>query len=217
MDFLKLGSVDRLDPLALQEISTRTVGHYEAHAEAFWIGTRDHDVQQNIDALLDALLGTGPHRILDFGCGPGRDLLAMAQRGHQVVGLDGCAAFVEQARRLTGGEVWQQDFLNLSLPEESFDGVFANASLFHVPSQELARVLSQLHASLKPGGVLFASNPRGNNEEGWAGERYGTHLDEAAWCELFSGAGLLPVHHYYRPEGLPRRQQPWFASVWRRR
>ena len=56
---------------------------------------------------------------------------------------------------------------------ERFDGIFANAALFHVPSQELPRVLRQLHAALKPGGVLFSSNPGGENEEGWDRGRYG--------------------------------------------
>ena len=58
-----------------------------------------------------------------------------------------------------------------------FDGVFANAALFHVPSQELPRVLLELHASLKPGGVLFSSNPHGHNEEGWNGGRYAVYYD----------------------------------------
>lgn len=208
--------MDPLDSLSLQEISARTLGHYEAQAEAFWRGTRDHDVQQNLRALLDALVGPGPHSILDFGCGPGRDLLSLKQHGCRVVGLDGCAAFVEHARKLTGAEVWQQDFLKLNLPTDEFDGVFANASLFHVPRQELTRVIEQLRSCLKPSGVLFVSNPRGDNREGWSGERYGTYLDEAAWTDLFLGAGLDALHHYYRPEGLPRDQQPWFASVWRR-
>ena len=75
------------------------------------------------------------------------------------------------ARIYSGCEVWQQDFLKLDLPDSHFDGVYANASLFHVPSQELPRVLLELHTTLKPGGVLFSSNPRGDNEirlEWWA-------------------------------------------------
>ena len=79
-------------------------------------------------------------------------------------------------RAYSGCEVWQQDFLKLDLPENYFDGVFANAALFHVPSQELPRVLLELHASLKPGGVLFSSNPHGHNEEGWNGGRYGVYV-----------------------------------------
>jgi 2-polyprenyl-3-methyl-5-hydroxy-6-metoxy-1,4-benzoquinol methylase len=69
--------------------------------------------------------------------------------------------FAAMARAHSGCEVWQQDFLKLALPEKYFDGVFANAALFHVPSQELPRVLRELHMTLKPGGVLFSSNPRG--------------------------------------------------------
>src|SRR5215471_17662383 len=102
--------------------------------------------------------------LLDFGCGPGRDLAYFRSLGHEVTGLDGCAAFVEAARARTGCEVWQQDFLRLALPSERFDGVFANASLFHVPTQELPRVLGELRAGLKPRGVLFSSNPRGEGE-----------------------------------------------------
>ena len=59
--------------------------------------------------------------------------------------------------------------LALHLPAELFDGLFANAVLFHVPSEELPRVLRTLHAALKPGGVLFSSNPRGEGQEGWHG------------------------------------------------
>jgi SAM-dependent methyltransferase len=76
----------------------------------------------------------------------------------------GTASAFSLKRAYSGCEVWQQDFLKLNLPENYFDGVFANASLFHVPSQELPRVLLELRACLKPGGVLFSSNPRGHNE-----------------------------------------------------
>ena len=206
----------RLDAGALREISTRTLGHYEVQADAFWQGTCDHDVTQNIDALLDALPSPGSRRILDFGCGPGRDLLRFLELGHEVVGLDGCAAFVQHAKSLCDAEIWHQDFLHLELPAESFDGVFANASLFHVPSQELPRVLSELHASLKPFGALFASNPRGDNAEGWSGERYGTYHDAESWCALFREAHFELIQQFYRPPGLPRAQQPWLATVWRR-
>ena len=107
-------------------------------------------------------------------------------------------------------------FSRSTLPLERFDGVFANAVLFHIPSQELPRVLSQLHATLKPDGVLFSSNPRGENEEGWLGERYGAYYDLAAWRRFMSDAGFVELEHYYRPPGLPREQQAWLASVWRK-
>jgi SAM-dependent methyltransferase len=206
----------KLDPHDLDKISALTLEHYNRSAEDFRDGTSAHDVSQNIAALLRHIQGEPPFTILDFGCGPGRDLKAFAGLGHVAVGLDGAERFVEMARADTGCEVWQQDFLKLDLPQGRFDGVFANAALFHVPNQELPRVLLELHATLKPGGVLFSSNPRGANEEGWNRGRYGAYHDLEAWRRRLSDAGFVELDHYYRPAGLPRADQPWLASVWRR-
>lgn len=108
-------------------------------------------------------------------------------------------------------------FLHLDLPLQRYDGVFANAVLFHVPSQVLAQVLRQLQVCLRPGGVLFSSNPRGDGQEGWNGERYGVFHDWPTWRTLVTAAGFGEVEHFYRPSGLPIEQQPWLASVWRKR
>jgi SAM-dependent methyltransferase len=206
----------KLGPSDLEKISTLTLEHYNQRAEDFRDGTSDHDVSQNIAALLRHIEAEPPFTILDFGCGPGRDLKTFAALGHVPIGLEGAARFVEMARTDTGCEVWLQDFLELDLPDVRFDGVFANASLFHVPSEQLPRVLRQLYETLKPGGVLFSSNPRGKNEEGWNRGRYGAYHDVAAWRRFMTGAGFTELEHYYRPAGLPCEQQPWLASVWRR-
>jgi SAM-dependent methyltransferase len=205
-----------LEPHDPGEITARTLAYYEHRAEEFRAGTRHHDVSQNIAALLRHIEGEPPFTILDFGCGPGRDLKSMAALGHTAIGLEGAAAFAAMARADTGCEIWQQDFLALDLPSQRFDGIFANASLFHVPSQKLPRVLRQLHAALKAAGVLFSSNPRGANDEGWNGERYGAYHDLDTWRRYLSQAGFAELEHYYRPTGLPREQQPWLASVWRK-
>ncbi len=206
----------KLKPQDLKKISDVTLEQYNRRAENFWEGTRDHDVSQNIAALLQQLDGAPPFTILDFGCGPGRDLKAFADLGHVAIGLEGAARFAAMARAYSGCEVWQQDFLQLDLPPNRFDGVFANAALFHIPGQELPRVLRELHAALKPGGVLFSSNPRGHNEEGWNRERYGAYHDLETWRRYVTTAGFVELSHYYRPDGLPRDQQPWLASVWRK-
>src|SRR5512141_1324918 len=137
----------RLTPEELDGIARGTLAHYDANAEAFWAGTRDHDVRQNMAALLDRIEGAPPFTILDFGCGPGRDLAAFTALGHVAVGLEGSMQLAALARANSGCEVWEQDFLRLDLPPARFDGVFANASLFHVPAQELPRVLAALHAT----------------------------------------------------------------------
>jgi SAM-dependent methyltransferase len=205
-----------VSPLA--QIAARTLQHYQTHAEDFWQGTRDHDVAENYAALLDALGGGGPRSILDLGCGPGRDLLAFRQRGHVAVGLDGCAAFVAMARTYSGCEVLHQDFFELDLSGRSFDGVFANASLFHAPRAQLPSVLAVLRKALVPGGVLFCSNPRSfdRDVEGWQGERYGSYLTIEGWTRVISAAGFVAVGSFLRPSGKPARQQPWLAMTWRR-
>lgn len=203
-------------PQEWEQTSHLTLAYYDQHAQAFWAGTQDHDVSQNISALLSHIEGTPPFLLLDFGCGPGRDLKTFTEMGHVAVGLEGAPHFVEMARSYSGCEVWQQDFLALDLPAEHFDGVFANASLFHVPSAALPDVLRALHATLKPGGVLFASNPRGNDEEGWSNGRYGSYYSLETWCRYVTAAGFTELTHYYRPTGLPCAQQPWLASVWRK-
>jgi len=200
----------------LEAISARTLADYDARAEAFWEGTRDHDVSQNHGAFLRAIEGAGPFRILDLGCGPGRDLAYFRSLGHHVVGLDGAGRFVEMARRLTGCEVLHQDFLKLSLAGAQFDGIFANASLFHVPTREIGRVLGELRTALAPRGVLFSSNPRGTNTEGFSGERFCAFHTIEAWRALVIAAGFEEIEHYYRPQGKPRADQPWLASVWRK-
>jgi SAM-dependent methyltransferase len=211
-----MGPTMKLNPQDLKEIADLTLDGYNQRAEDFWEGTRDHDVSQNIAALLQHIEGKPPFTILDFGCGPGRDLKTFVELGHLAIGLEGAARFAAMARAHSGCEVWQQDFLELDLPHGRFDGVFANATLFHVPSQELPRVLLALHATLKPRGVVFTSNPHGNNGEGWSRGRYCVYHDLATWRRYMSTAGFVELVHYYRPSGLPRERQPWLASVWRR-
>jgi SAM-dependent methyltransferase len=217
---LRVAEIDmvetKLPPDAMAAIVARTLDHYDERADAFWEGTRDHDVSQNIQALLQCIEGKPPFTILDLGCGPGRDLRTLAELGHTAIGIDGVERFAAMARDYSGCEVWQQDFLKLDLPASRFDGVFANAALFHVPSQELPRVLGELRATLKPRGVLFSSNPHGADEEGWNRGRYGAYHRIETWRRYVSSAGFVELAHYYRPEGLPREQQPWLATVWRK-
>lgn len=205
-----------MSPEELKRISRQTIAHYDGSAQAFWQGTKDHDVSQNIAALLHYIDVPAPFELLDFGCGPGRDLKTFKALGHRPIGLEGAAALAAMARANSGCEVWEQNFLELALPAECFDGVFANAVLFHVPSAALPSVLTQLYETLKPGGVLFCSNPRGEGQEGWQGERYGAYHNLETWRGFMTAAGFDELTHYYRPAGLPLARQPWLASVWRK-
>ncbi len=204
-----------LTPEELDHIAASTLAHYNTCAEEYWRGTRDHDVSQNIETLLRHMEGEPPLSILDVGCGPGRDLKTFSDLGHKAIGLEGASQVAAMARTYSRCVVWEQNLLALELPTAAFDGIFANAVLFHVPSAELPRVLRALRATLKPGGVLLSSNPRGHGQEGWHGERFGAFHDLPAWRRFVTAAGFAELEHYYRPIGLPREQQPWLASAWR--
>ncbi len=204
----RMSSSRKLTPAQLAEATRVTLAHYEAVADAFWEGTRDHDVTQNYEAFLEKLPKHRALRILDFGCGPGRDVAYFKSLGHEVTGLDGARAFCRMTEERTGCPTLNQNFLNLDLPEANYDGVFANASLFHVPGQELPRVLRELRRALVPEGILFSSNPRGDGE-GWNGPRYGTFLELEPYETLLRDAGFEVLRHYYRRE-------VWLAVVARR-
>src|SRR5450759_1264110 len=115
----------------LDEIETLTLSHYDQNAEAFWDGTKGHDVKRNYEAFLAPFPDNKKLDILDLGCGPGRDVNYFKSLGHRPVGLDGSEVFCSMARRHTGCQILHQKFLSLELSRDAFDGIFANASLFH--------------------------------------------------------------------------------------
>jgi SAM-dependent methyltransferase len=127
---MKLNSQD------LEKIADLTLDYYNRHAEDFWQGTRNHDISQNIAAMVQYIESERPFMILDFGCGPGRDLKAVTELGHLATCLEGAAHLAAVARAYSGCEVWQQDFLKLDLSDNYFDGIFANAlSCFMSPAR----------------------------------------------------------------------------------
>lgn len=192
-----------------------TIDQYQAEAVEFRDGTWDHDVSQNRDALV-AAMPNNPGKILDLGCGPGRDLIAFKAQNHTVIGLDGTPAFVKMAQQASGCEVWQQSFLNLDLPPNTFDGIFANASLLHVPRREMPKVLADLWRSLIINGVLLMSMGRGD-WEGYSartsGYRYVAAWEYQTLAQCVEAAGFEIIDHYYRPPGVPKEQQSWLVIV----
>ncbi|MCC3859823.1 class I SAM-dependent methyltransferase [Pseudemcibacter aquimaris] len=197
----------------IKEIEDITFKDYGGKAETFWERTKDHDVTQNYAAFLEPFGDRKGLDILDFGCGPGRDVMYFKSLGHNPIGLDGTLEFCEMAREMTGCTVLHQSFNDLDLQENSLDGVFANASMFHVPSVNLHKVLTDLNKALRDGGILFTSNPRGD-EEGWSSPaRYGNFMQYDKSEEYLNNAGFEVISHYYRPPNLPREEQKWLAMV----
>lgn len=191
-----------------------TIAHYDRLAATYAEALAGHDTAECRDAFLAALGGPGPHDILDLGCGPGRDLAAFAAAGHRAIGLDGCAALAEIARQTADVPVLEQDLLDLRLNPRSLDGVFAQATLFHVPTEDLSDVLRRIREALRDGGVLFACDPTGTNTEGWVEDRYVAFRRPATTARLMREAGFAALRDWRRPPGAPRRLQTWLAGLW---
>jgi len=145
---------------------TATITFYEEHANEFYAST----VGADMGALYDAFLPLLPEgaRILDAGCGSGRDSRAFLDRGYAVTAFDASAALVARASALLGRPVQWMTFQKIDFPE-AFEGVWACASLLHVPRAEIDGVLARLTRALVPDGVAFLSFKYGDGE----GERNG--------------------------------------------
>jgi SAM-dependent methyltransferase len=162
-------------------------------------------VSQSIDALLDHIDVPAPFTLLDFGCGPVRDLRRSKARGHRVIGPEESLQRAAMASTNSGYEVLEQRIRELNLPVSHFDGVFANAVLFVIPRQALPLVLRQLHSAVKPGGVFFGSNPHGKGQAGWNGDRCGVFQDGPAWHGHVSAVRIRGTFPLPPPDGCADR------------
>jgi Methyltransferase domain len=188
---------------AHRQISASTIGRYRAMRPN--IAAAPGTTTSARTSTRCSLRSRGSRRIASSisAAAPGRDLVTFRDLGDLVVGLDGCPEFVAMARAVSGCEVWQQDMLAMTLPPASFDGVFASAVLFRLPSRALPAALDRLHAALKPEGALLASNPRGQDEQGFVDGRYACFYSFRTWRRVVSRSGFDLVDHYSRPRQAP--------------
>jgi SAM-dependent methyltransferase len=167
-----------------------SVGAYSTDPEAY--------VRRYSQHLLDrpdrfASLFEPPARILDLGCGPGRDLRIFGAAGHQPIGIDLNPAFVEIAQR--HGEVVEADLRDVRsvFAPATFDGIWAQASLVHLAPTEVLQVLSDLRELLVPSGRLYACVPA-IGESGWRdeddGRRWYTTWPNDAFPNAVASAGF---------------------------
>ena len=188
-----------------------TINFYEKNAEAYAALTVTADMSRAYEKFLAYL----PHgaKVLDAGCGSGRDSLFFMRQGYRVTMLDASAAMCRCAEKLTGQKALHKTFAEINF-DKQFDGIWANASLLHVPEQELEKVLKILHRALKDDGVLYASWKYGEAERR-DGERFYCDMTEEKLKKLLRRTGCFVCKEVWVSEDvLPlHREQRWLNVV----
>ncbi len=191
-----------------------TLSFYQQNAQAFIAGTVDVDMSAFYQRFLE-LIPPGAS-ILDLGCGSGRDSKVFSDLGYRVTAMDGSVELCKQAAQLTGFPVRCLLFEELDYDRE-FDGVWACASLLHVEKEKMGAILDLVAASLKPGGILYASYKYGSCQRRENG-RFFNDYTEADIPALFPESGPFTcISWWINPDERPeRRNEKWLSLICRK-
>lgn len=192
-----------------------TLSYYDNHADEFYRGTVNVDFTATQERFL-AKLKKGS-RILDLGCGSGRDTKFFLERGYDVEAVDGSAELCRLASQYTGVRVKQMLFEELSAVDQ-YDGIWACSSILHLPIDKLHEVMQKMATALKKNGIIYTSFKYGT----FAGERNGryfTDMTEATFADLIKESISLAVEEQWissdaRPE---RSEEKWLNLFLRKR
>ena len=190
-------------------MSNYNIEYYNIHADDFYAGSVDADMSEWRNRFIKYLPDGG--RVLDAGCGSGRDSKAFIMQGYSVVAIDASREMCLRASELLGQEVWQMRFDEMSFDDE-FDGVWACASLLHVPVSEMADVLKKIKHGLRPEGFFYASFKYGEGET-VTDVRVFTNYTLESVCELVEGAGFRVLECDISYDVRPGRKEEKWVNV----
>ena len=191
----------------------KTRDYYNKHADEFAVSTFKVDMESLYQPFL-AELQEGV-RILDVGCGSGRDTLAFKNKGYQLDAIDYSEELVKKATRLTGIPIKLKSFYEVD-DYEAYDGIWACASLLHCERSRLAEVLEKMVQALKPNGVVYMSFKYGDSDRDQDGRQF-TDLDEnqaEALLEQFDN--VQHIQQWVTLDQRPDRQEKWLNLLWKK-
>lgn len=190
-----------------------TLNYYQNNAQTFFDGTVNVDMSSLYETFTRSLAPGA--RVLDAGCGSGRDAKAFMEMGYQVEAFDASSALVEMARAHTGLPVQLMTFADVAWKAE-FDGIWCCASLLHVPAAELPEVMQKLADALKAGGVWYVSFKYGDGEREVDGRRF-TDMDEVGLRALLGAVvGIEVAEMWVTRDKRPGRDENWVNGALRK-
>ena len=200
---------------------SKTLEYYCANANEFIASTQNVDMTK-IQSAFTSLLPLKSH-ILDLGCGSGRDALCFLERGFSVTAMDACDEFCKATKNLaykyqkTGKcKIVQKSFSELS-DIQKYDGVWACASLLHVPKKELPVIFKKIENALKEKGVFYCSFKKGTFE-GERNGRYFSDFTEDELCEAIEkSTRLSKIRLWLTNDARPERSEVWINSLWKKK
>lgn len=185
------------------------MNYYDLNAQDFFTDTVDADMSSHYEEFLKLLPKNAC--ILDCGCGSGRDAKYFKELGNDVLAIDGSAEMCRLASEFLGDEVLHMQFQEIDF-KNKFDGIWASASLLHVPSSEIAEVLKRLKNSLKEDGIFYASFKYGEFE-GERNGRYFNDLDENSSKELFENADFKVIKTWITTDSRKGREDEKWVNI----
>ena len=186
-----------------------TIDYYSKHAADFVASTQDADMTSLYQKFLSYLPTAG--QLLDCGCGSGRDTKYFAQQGYKVTAIDATPELCRKAKELTGQDIICMTFDKINW-DRRFDGIWACASLLHLPKQELPSIFNKLTAALKPGGHLYCSFKYGDFE-GERNGRYFSDLTEKTLDIAICASRLIIIEQWKTEDVRPNRNEIWLNTI----
>jgi SAM-dependent methyltransferase len=190
-------------------MSDANIEYYNQNADSFFAGSVGADMSYERNKFMDLIPDHG--KVLDAGCGSGRDSKVFLETGYDVIALDASEEMRKRASEYIGQEVLDMRFEDVDF-ENEFDGIWASASLLHVPIEELPVVIKKMHTALKNDGVIYASFKYGDGTK-LRGERIFSDFNEKSVVPLFENAGFTIIDNEVGHDNRPGREDEMWVNV----
>ena len=189
---------------------SKTVRYYDNHADEYVKGTISVQMVSLYRPFLELIPAGG--RILDAGCGSGPDTKAFLERGFEIVAIDASEKMVEAARQLTGISPCQLLMQEITFQNE-FDGVWACASLLHIPRSEIEDVLNRFARALNSNGICYMSFKEGEGDHAQGDRQFTDYTASSLEACLARHPGFQAIDIWLTDDARPSRNERWVNAL----